>query len=440
VLELGRETSAARDPRFAGKAVFVGFSEQLQPEQKDGFYTVFSEASGLDLSGVEIAATAFANLLDRRFVAPLGTAAELWLLALWGLAIGAALTLAPARGLAPLALGFAAAYLAVAHGLFASRGQWLPLVVPLLVQLPLGVLGALASKYREARRDRRIMREAFGYHLPGEVIDRLLRGLQGITGPGRLAYGICLASDAGQYTRLSELLPPAELRDFMNRYYETLFMPVRRAEGVVSDVVGDAMLAIWASPSPRATLRHRACAAAAEIAEAVQRFNRGEDRRALPTRIGLHCGEVVLGHVGAVDHYEYRAVGDIVNTATRIEALNKQLGTSILASGEVIEGLEGLYTRYLGCFLLPGKTHPVRVHEILGPRERLDADLLSAYDRFAIGVRAFYDGRWSEAARDFGEVLAAREDGPSRYYLGVLEGYGDTPPDRWDGALRIAVV
>ena len=85
----------------------------------------------------------------------------------------------------------------------------------------------------------------------------------------------------------------------------------------------------------------------------------------MPTRIGLHSGRMVLGHVGAMDHYEYRAVGDIVNTAARIEGLNKRFRTRILASDDVLVGLDDFLTRRLGTFVLAGKSKPLVIHELI---------------------------------------------------------------------------
>ena len=151
----------------------------------------------------------------------------------------------------------------------------------------------------------------------------------------------------------------------MNRYYAVLFEPVKRHGGLVQDVVGDSMLAVWATTEPDLSLRSRACLAALDIASAVDRFNAASGRLALPTRIGLHSGQLLLGSVGAMDHYEYRAVGDIVNTATRLEGLNKHLGTRLLVSADVLQGLEGLMSRELGAFLLAGKSRPIVVHELI---------------------------------------------------------------------------
>ena len=115
-----------------------------------------------------------------------------------------------------------------------------------------------------------------------------------------------------------------ELGRLMNRYYETIFKPVQEQRGYVSGVIGDAMLAIWASTSSEADLREKACAAALDIKKELKLFNQSSDAPTLKTRIGVHCGQILLGHIGALEHYEYTPMGDIVNTASRIEGLNKQ--------------------------------------------------------------------------------------------------------------------
>ena len=119
-----------------------------------------------------------------------------------------------------------------------------------------------------------------------------------------------------------------------------------------------------------------ACGAAIEIAIALREFRQTLGKPALPTRIGLHAGEIFLGNIGGARHFEYRPVGDIVNTATRIEGMNKYLGTKILVSAEVCSAVNGFLTRNLGMFLLAGKTRPVNVHELVSrleestPRQR----------------------------------------------------------------------
>ena len=98
-------------------------------------------------------------------------------------------------------------------------------------------------------------------------------------------------------------------------------------------------------------------------------FNRANRTSQLPTRIGLHTGQMMVGNIGAIDRYEYNPIGDIVNTASRIEGLNRHLGTRILASREVLYGLDEFLTRDLGEFVLAGKSKPVAVYELVCRKE-----------------------------------------------------------------------
>lgn len=422
-----------------GKAVFVGFAEGFLPEQADAFYTVFTDPqSGLDLSGVEIGATALSNLLDNSIIRASGAGTDILVLLSWGILLGLGLRMLPGHYVFPGAIVCSAGYGWLVYQQFAFHYDWYPLAIPLLIQAPLAVVASLIWKYHDVQHERRNIRRAFGYHLPIKVVDQLARGMDHITAAGQHVHGIVLATDAAQYTRLSEQMAPAELRDLMNRYYEALFTPIRQAGGIISDVVGDAALAIWASSRPDAQQRQRACRAVLDIVQAVDKFNRDNVEHALPTRLGLHFGEVVMGHIGAVDHYEYRAVGDIVNTATRIEGLNKQLGTRIIVSQEVLEGVEGYVTRELGRFLLKGKRRPLTLHELIGRHDEKTA-LAVDYDLFRRALYSFQMRRWEEAAKGFEQFMAQRgEDGPSRYYLDLVQHHAGSFQDDWDGVISLA--
>jgi len=215
----------------------------------------------------------------------------------------------------------------------------------------------------------------------------------------------------------------------MNRYYEAVFDPVRRHGGMVSNVVGDSMLALWLSTREYPTPLSNACLAAIEISNAMREFRGSHDGIALPTRIGLHAGEILLGNIGAAQHFEYRPVGDIVNTATRLEGLNKHLGTRILVSREVISMAGAFLARDLGRFLLVGKSRPVHVFELVNvlveatPREK---DYCAS---FTEGMELFRRQAWEKATEKFEETLGIREgDGPSLFYLRLCARYSQIPP------------
>lgn len=432
--------TAAAALGLRGKLVLVGFSERLQPEQKDGFYTVYSqEASGLDISGVEIAATALANMIDNNPVRVLPMATLVTLVLAWGMLIGFVALWRRASLAIAVVLGLAAVYLLLALQVFSSQALWLPLVVPLAIQMPAVLFAALLWHYRDVAHERNRIRQAFRNYLPERAVAALARDLSAMPG-GELMHGVCLATDAARYTALAERTAPEELASLMNRYYQALFQPVHAHGGFVSDVVGDAMLAVWAQVKPDAAQRTHACSAALDVAQMAQRFSQSLDSRGLATRIGLHAGPILLGNIGTAEHFEYRAVGDIVNTAARLQALNKTLGTNILASRETTDGLSEFQVRELGLFRLPGKNLATAVVELRGLSSVADPDEQALIQSFAQALHDFNARHFSAAHSSFAGILEQfPQDGPSRYYLNLCERYLAQPPDAtWDGVVRLA--
>jgi adenylate cyclase len=423
----------------AGRAVFVGSSESRQLAQTDGHYTVYTKENGVDLSGVEIQATSFANLVEDLPVRPLPFGWHYSGVLLWGIVAGVlSFYFRPAISF-PAVISFSLLYLAVAVQRFSSGGAWYPVVIPLLIQGPVALFGSVAWNYVEASRDRRNFRKAFAYYLPEGAVDELAKDFEGLKTSEKLVHGVCLATDAEQYTTLSESMEPKDLAQFMNRYYEAVFDPVRRHGGMVSNVVGDSMLALWIATRGAPTPLSEACLATIEIANAMREFRESHNAIGLPTRIGLHAGEIRLGNIGAGQHFEYRAVGDIVNTATRIEGLNKYLGTRILVSQEALPK-EGIFlTRDLGSFLLAGKIRPVHVYEMGGLLAEASSRQKICCTTFSEGMELFRRQSWEAASGKFHETLGVRaDDGPSLFFIRLCTRFLKNPPgDAWDGVVHM---
>jgi adenylate cyclase len=422
-----------------GKVVFVGLSEILLAERKDSFYTVFSEANGLFLSGVEIMATAFSNLLENRPVTPIGYPHFVFILLFWGILVGGLGRFFKLWGAALSILGVGLLYLFLAEYRFRTHDEWFPLIVPLFFQGPMAFFGGLGWNYLDTQKERENIKKAFEHYVPKEVVDQLAKNIGSIQTGGQVVYGICLFTDAKNYTTLSETMEPTALGRFMNRYYETIFRPVKQHDGCISGVIGDAMLALWVSPSSENGLRNKACLAGLDIQEALTHFSDSFEGLSLKTRIGLHCGHILLGHVGALDHYEYTPMGDIVNTASRIESLNKHLGTTLLVSAELIQELKGLLSRELGTFKLKGKLNPVSVHEVLGRFEEGNEKLQRACGVFSEGLQLFRQQSWEQALEKFAWVdQDLGGDGPSVFYIRFCRQYQKAPPGPfWDRVVHM---
>jgi adenylate cyclase len=128
-----------------------------------------------------------------------------------------------------------------------------------------------------------------------------------------------------------------------------------------------------------------------------------------------------LGNVGAKEHYEYRAVGDIVNTATRIEGLNKLLGTRTLASSEVIQNLSGITPREVGNFILKGKTKPINIYELISLNINDSDTWPGLVVEFSKALKLFQNHQWPEALETFLKISKKYpDDGPTLFYINYL--------------------
>ncbi len=426
---------------FKDKVVFVGFSAATQPEQdkvRDDYHTVFSNPDGLFISGVEIAATAYVNLLHSKTIQPFSFTASLGLLFVFGFVISLIFLLLPNRFSIILGSLLTIAYISVVLYQFKQTAIWLPLIVPML-QLPLALFGAVLLRYLNAKKEREQLRVAFGRFIPERVVNDIAKNSGAILTNNRLVFGICLATDADMYTSLAEKMDPMRLSELMNDYYNVLFEPVRRNDGIVSDVVGDAILAIWAAPKKNINLRRKACLACLEMTQALTEFNASDKEPTLPTRIGLHAGEMFLGVIGAIDHWEYRAVGDIVNTSNRIQGANKYLGTRLLVSSETVADLEEFLVRPLGDFLLAGRSSPVSLTELITQKSLANDQQQWLCEKFSYALDAYQAQEWQQAINHFSEIRKIfPNDGPTRFFLTYCQQYMQTPPiDLWNPAIRL---
>ncbi|MBM4200433.1 MAG: adenylate/guanylate cyclase domain-containing protein [Gammaproteobacteria bacterium] len=403
---------------LTGKVVFVGYSDLYDPGQPDRFYTVFTNEEGVDLSGVEIAATAFGNLFaDHTLRAPDGRLVSL-LLALVGATLGCMIYLLPAIASVPLALAGSGAYVFAVYRAFVGSQLWLPLAIPLLVQLPLALFIGLVSQYLLERHKKNRATEAISFYLPEGVARDFTDKVLDSSALNRVAYSCCFASDMAGFTTISEQLRPKELAVFLNDYFDTLSQPLRRHGVDVVEFRADGIMCAWTAEQEDIAVRRQAILGALDAVEAIAGF---KERYALLTqslRIGLEVGMVYVGHAGGGGHFVYSIVGDCANTAARVEGLNKQMGTQILATRAAVEGVSDLLLRHVGDFRFVGKTTPLPVVEVLAKRSAAAQQVLGLCAGFDEAMETLASGRWREAECAFSSLLDRfPDDGPTKFHL-----------------------
>lgn len=419
-------------PDLQDAVVFVGFSDLYDPGQPDRFYTVYSQ-DGVDLSGVEIIATAFSNLLTQRLLQPLDTTSSVSLLLLLGLLLGTLLYVLPVLISIPLALGLSLVYLTGAQLAFNRLDLWLPLATPLLIQLPMALLAGLLGQYGFQRRRQEQATRMVSYYLPERAVRELNRHDLDPSALNKVVYGVCFATDMSGFTAISQTMEPQELAAFMNAYFDTLAAALHKHQVDVTEFHADTIMCSWTSETSETLDRHHAPLAALALLEAVQAFNADHTNVNLNARVGMDEGRFFLGHTGGGGRLGYSILGDCANTAARLESLNKHLGTHILASAPVLAHSEGLLLRSLGQFMLVGKAAPVHVLEVMATLQDAPLAQLQLRDAFEQALEHFRHWEWAAATEGFLAILANHPgDGPARFYLQRSQHYQRQPPMETD--------
>lgn len=411
-----------------GKVVFIGGSSQTSNIQGDGFFTVFSSKDGADIDGVEIAATAFANLLEQRSLRPVGAIASLGIVLVFGGLVGFLTHRIPGVLAVPASLTIGAAYFALVFLLFIKQQIWIPVVIPVAIQLPLALFYGYFSQYLSARQAREKYSRAIRYYVPERVAQRFDEGRDPAKTP-ELEYGICMSTDVDGYTTLAETIAESELAALTNEYFGLLGGCVENQKGEMLEIRGDGMNCVWTVSQLDKHLGHRACYAAREILNAVDIFNREHPTRQFPTRVGLHAGRMALGNVGGGGHLSFSIVGDSINTASRIQELNKILRTQLLASEAVVRDLDNWLIRRICSFQPKGKSEVLSIFEVFGPCNKVASSDNTLCEKFAEAIFVLETTEWSKAADMFEAILSDfPTDGPTAFYLERCRKYRVSPP------------
>lgn len=402
---------------FRGRTVFVGFADLYDPGHPDRFYTVFTNDDGVDLSGVEIAATAFGNLLTDRSIRTLDSVQTIGVLFAFGVIAGGLAYLLPALAAVPLVVALAGVMALVAQISFNVADLWVPLATPLLVQFPLALFLGLSAQYLLERGRGRRMSKALGYYVPENVARDLTDRQVDPHAFNRVVYGTCLATDMSGFSTISEQLPPDQLAVFLNDYFDTLAGALKQQKVDVTEFRADAIMCAWTADKPEAAVRRQAVLAALGASDAIAGFKQRHPMLKASLRVGLEAGNFYVGHAGGGGHFVFSIVGDTANTASRIEGLNKHIGTQILATQAVVEGLDGFLLRPLGDFQFVGKSGAIPIFEVMGTEATVSGAQHALSSQFEEALAIFHSARWDAAAAAFEALLRAfPDDGPSLFY------------------------
>ena len=230
---------------------------------------------------------------------------------------------------------------------------------------------------------RRFAQGALGKYLPRDIAAQIIRDPDSLQLRGEKRAIFVLFSDLEGFTKLSFAIPPELVASLLNAYLQMLSDVVLAHGGTIDKFVGDAVVAFWGAPISRPDDGRRCVEAAIAMHRAGEAFRAAAPPEAPPigrTRVGVHWGEAIVGNFGGEGRIQYTALGDSMNTASRLESANKQLGTSVLISGPAMRRSGLTRFRPMGRVLLRGRASDIDVYE---PAPELDDAALQAFDSLA---------------------------------------------------------
>ena len=247
-------------------------------------------------------------------------------------------------------------------------------------------------------------------------------------------------SDIRDYTRLSESMTPEENFKFVNAYNQRLGPVISKHKGFINQYLGDAIMAIFLD-NPVNTLR-----ASIEMQKITAIYNAERVRRGrmlVTTGMGFHTGKLIMGIIGDHQRMDAATISDTVNTASRIENLNKYFGTNILLSEDSLKAFqdaEEFNFRYLGLVQMKGKNLPVGVYECIdGDHDLLRQKKLESINTFNEGVQTYLNKDFDKAIALFQSILRINpDDATANVFLKKAKHYlHEGVPADWQGVEKM---
>jgi adenylate cyclase len=230
----------------------------------------------------------------------------------------------------------------------------------------IGYTGDVINEMTRGLREREVIKETFGKYVTDEVRDEILSGKVPLD--GELREVTVLFADLRGFTPLSERLPPKDVVKILNQYFREMEETIRRHRGLVLQYIGDEIEAVFGAPVRVEDHASRATHAAQEMTTRLRSLNEALVQQGYPALshgIGIHTGEVVAASIGSPDRLSYTLVGDTVNLASRLQELNKALGTEVILSGATRERLgRGIPLKALPPQRVKGRSQVVEIYTV----------------------------------------------------------------------------
>lgn len=394
------------------------------------------------LPGVEIHATVVSNVLQNRFLIRDGRVIflEIVFIVFFPFFLSVLLGLIRRTIIAILCfLAVAGLYLFTNYFLFTQYLLNMGIIFP-LISTTLTYLGSEAYRNIVEERQGRFMKKAFSSYVSSDLVAEIIKDPSILKLGGDKREITVLFADIRSFTTLSEKLTPESLVSLLNQYLGPMTNLVLTHRGTLDKYIGDAIMAIFNAPLKIEHHQLMACKTALEMIERLKEINvtfKKQDFPEIDIGIGVNAGDAVVGNMGTDVRFDYTAIGDTVNLASRLEGLNKMYKTHIIVSEFTVNHIretglidkdETLRFRKLDLIKVKGKDKPVTIYELSSGMEE------ALIQKFEEGLSLYKKGDFKGAKEVFSYLVSSYNDKPSSVYVERCEELIEGLPDSgWDG-------
>lgn len=441
--ELFEKMPPREEASFKDAVVFVGLllRSDTGPAQKDSYFSPFG---GEMIFGVEVHAAIAGNLIQQSWIHRPAKLIEVS-----AQAVAAGIVTYLALSISPVMLTYIVTTIVVGWiitgFLMMKSGVFLAGAATALLILPAMVLISAVSSYlnarrlaEEARQREEAIKAAFSLYVSPDVLPQIQKNEFALSLGGESLYLTAMFTDIADFTTVSESMPPEQTAQMLNAYFTEVMEVVFANRGTLLKFIGDAIFAIWGAPVKIENHAQMALQTARAIQEGVERFNASKRFPPLITRVGVHTGQMLVGNLGSSKRFDYTAIGDSVNLTSRLEGLNKYLGTTILfsdATQREIGHVPGALP--IARVVVKGRSESVLLYSLFEPAISTDISVewKRALERF--------NSRDFQGASKLFEVIKSKElrlETAALLYLDQIAQLAENSPSPdWDGAIEFSV-
>lgn len=388
------------------------------------------------MPGVEISATAVSNILKKQYL----------IYNAWVTLVDILFITVPAillsfifprvsRTFLSLSIFMAISFLTYLFNLFIFKKYFLnlSLIYPFFA---LSLCYVLSEAYRNLiiEKKSRFLKKAFSSYVSPELVNIIMKNPDALKLGGEKRTVTVLFSDIRGFTTLSEQLDPEQLVMLLNSYLDPMTKIVLKHRGMLDKYIGDAIMAVYNAPVELPEHAEQALLTALQMIKELKALNEKFKKTGFPQidiGVGINTGEAVIGNMGTDMRFDYTAIGDTVNLASRLEGLNKFYGTRIIISESTFNALKQnkkFITRELDLIRVKGKKEPVKIYEVME-----NSAFEPAIKDFEKALDLYRNCRFKEALEIFSYIKEKFNDKASSVYEERCRHYLENPPpSEWD--------